>query len=75
MSFKLDIGDAKTKRTIHIESNSEIFLGKKIGDKISGESIKEVPDFKDYEFIITGASDKAGFPALNIVEGTGSQKD
>ncbi|MCX8194202.1 MAG: 30S ribosomal protein S6e [Candidatus Pacearchaeota archaeon] len=69
MPFKLDIGDPKTKRTVHIETNSDIFIGKKIGETINGSAIKEIPDLHDYEFVITGASDKAGFPALNIVEG------
>lgn len=70
MPFKLDIGDPKSKRTVHLETNSDEFIGKKIGETIGGSAIKEVPDFKDYEFIITGASDKAGFPALSFVEGT-----
>lgn len=74
MPFKLDIGDPKSKRTVHLDTTSEIFLGKKIGDKINGTEIKEVSDFSDYEFTITGASDKAGFPALNILEGTGRKR-
>ncbi|MEM4152713.1 MAG: S6e family ribosomal protein [Candidatus Pacearchaeota archaeon] len=74
MPFKLDIGDPKSKRTVHLETNSDAFIGKKIGEKISGSVIKEIPDFKDYEFIITGATDKAGFPALSIVEGTGRKR-
>lgn len=74
MQFKLDIGDPKSKRTVHLETNSNEFVGKKIGETIKGTVIKEVPDFRDYEFIITGASDKAGFPALSFVEGTGRKR-
>lgn len=71
MSFKLDIGDPKSKKTFHIETSSEIFIGKKIGDTVLGSKVKELPD--DYEFLITGASDSSGFPALAFVEG-GSKK-
>lgn len=74
MTFKLDIGDPKSKRTFHIETNSEAFLGKKLGETISGSVIKEFSDLKDYEFIITGATDKAGFPALSQVEGSGRKR-
>lgn len=74
MPIKLDIGDPKSKRTVHLETNSDDFFGKKIGDTIKGTAIKEISDFKDYEFIITGASDKAGFPALSIVEGVGRKR-
>ncbi|MGB9707720.1 MAG: S6e family ribosomal protein [Candidatus Pacearchaeota archaeon] len=74
MQFKLDIGDPKSNRTVHIETNSDAFIGKKIGDTLLGNVIKEIPDFKDYEFVITGASDKAGFPALSIVEGVGRKR-
>ncbi len=74
MPFKLDIGDPKSKRTVHLESSSDEFFGRKIGETIKGTAIKEVPDFRDYEFIITGASDKAGFPSLSIVEGSGRKR-
>ena len=72
MPFKLDIGDTKSKKTFHIETSSEAFVGKKIGDVIKGSLIKELPD--DYEFIITGATDNAGFPALAFIEGSGRKK-
>lgn len=72
--FKLDIGDPKSKQTVHMETASDAFIGRKLGDKISGSEIKEAPDFKDYEFVITGASDKAGFPALSRVEGIGRKR-
>ena len=74
MTFKLDIGDAKSKRTFHLETNSEAFMGKKINDIIEGKDISEFKDFVDYEFVISGASDNAGFPALAIVEGIGRKR-
>lgn len=74
MPFKLDIGDPKSKRTVHLDSSSDIFIGKKLGETVSGAAIHEISDLKDYEFVITGASDKAGFPALTQVEGIGRKR-
>ena len=73
MPFKLDIGN-KDGRTYHVETSSQAFLGKKIGDKIKGSEIKEFKDLEDYEFVITGASDNCGFPALKNVEGIGRKR-
>ena len=70
---KLDIGDSKTKRTYHLESAGD-FSGKKIGDKLEGKEIKENQQLGDYEFLITGLSDSAGFPSLAEVEGTGRKR-
>lgn len=74
MPFRLDIGDSKSKKTFHLETNSESFIGKKIGEKIEGKDISEHGDLKDYEFEITGMSDKAGFPGLKQVEGVGRKR-
>lgn len=71
MSYKIDIAvrEGKDKgRTFHIESESQAFVGMKIGDAVNGKEIK--PELAGYEFTITGASDKAGFPALQQIEGT-----
>lgn len=70
MVFKLDL--SYKGKTYHIDSESEVFIGKKIGDKISGEEIKK--ELEGAEFTITGASDKAGFPAYSKVEGTGLKR-
>ncbi|MBU2523029.1 MAG: 30S ribosomal protein S6e [Nanoarchaeota archaeon] len=70
MVFKLDL--SHKGKTHHIDSESEVFIGKKIGDKISGEEIKK--ELEGAEFTITGASDKAGFPAYSKVEGTGMKR-
>ena len=70
MVFKLDL--SHKGKTYHIDSESEVFIGKKIGDKISGEDIKK--KLEGAEFTITGASDKAGFPAYSKVEGTGLKR-
>lgn len=67
--FKINIADNKTKgKTFKVESNSESFVGLKIGDIIKGNEV--LPQLEDYEFVITGASDKAGFPALQNIEGS-----
>lgn len=72
--FKLDIGDPKSKKTFHLETAGEALIGKKLGDTIKGSDIPEHKDLVDYEFIITGAADKAGFPALIDVEGVGLKR-
>jgi len=70
MVFKLDL--SHKGKTYHMDSDSEVFVGKKIGDKVSGEEIKK--DLEGAEFTITGASDKAGFPSYSKVEGTGLKR-
>ena len=72
--FKLDIGDPKSKRTAHMETSSDVFLGRKIGDKIEGKDIPEVKDFGDYEFTISGASTKAGLPCRSDVDAAGLKR-
>ncbi|GIU68155.1 MAG: 30S ribosomal protein S6e [Candidatus Pacearchaeota archaeon] len=69
--FKINISD-KSGKTYKIETESESLIGKSLHDKVLGEEIG--PDFYGYEFEITGASDKAGFPSLEIVEGTGLKR-
>ncbi len=68
MVFKINISE-KSGKTFHTELESEAFFGKEIRGKISG--IEVSPDFAGYEFEIAGASDKAGFPAREDVEGIG----
>lgn len=67
MPFKFEIGDPKTKRTYHLESEAESLIGKTIGENVKGEEIK--PELAGSEFTITGFSDKAGFPGMKKVEG------
>lgn len=71
--FKINIADNKEKgKTFKTESNSESFVGLKIGDTIKGNDI--LPQLEGYEFVIVGASDKAGFPSLKEIEGTALRK-
>ena len=67
-TFKVVISDPKTARAYQIEisgDNSKVFLGKKIGDEIVGDTI----GFPGYVFKITGGTDKDGFPMNPTVEG------
>ena len=63
---KLNIGLKEGKSTA-IEADVGIFVGKKIGDKVHGNTI----DLDGYEFEITGGSDIAGFPMRKGIQGTG----
>ncbi len=74
MPIKLDIGSPAEKKTFHVESALEPFIGKKIGSVVKGANIKEFPDFADYEFEITGASNISGHPVLASVSGTGLKR-
>lgn len=68
--FKFDIGHKS--RTFHLEAEAESLIGMKLGETIKGEDVS--PELAGYEFVITGASDKSGFPALAGVEGPGIKR-
>lgn len=70
MEFKIVVNDVKTGKSYQKAINSEAFLGKKLGEKIEGNLI----GIKDYEFKITGGSDKAGFPMRKDIEIAGRKK-
>ncbi len=65
MAFKLNI--SQRGRSWKMELDSEALVGKKLGDKISGQDLSA--DLAGYELQITGASDIAGFPHKPDVEG------
>lgn len=65
MAFKFNISEKG--KTFHLESEAESLEGKTIGEKIKGEEIS--PELHGYELEISGASDKAGFPAFKEYEG------
>ncbi|RDD53822.1 MAG: 30S ribosomal protein S6e [Candidatus Korarchaeota archaeon NZ13-K] len=57
----LDIGDPGTGRTFHLKMPKEslrYFMGKRIGEEISGDPI----GLPGYTLMITGGTDKDGFP-------------
>lgn len=71
MPFKLNIAE-KNGKTFHLESEAEELVGKELHEKIQGSDIS--PELKGYEFEITGASDKAGFPSKKESPGIGLSK-
>lgn len=72
MAFKFEIGDPKSKKTFHLEAESEALMGKVIGDKVDGADIS--PQLHGFELEITGTSDKSGFPGSKKIEGTGIKR-
>jgi len=66
MTFKINISNKG--KTYKIETDSEALIGKKIGEKISGQDISS--DLKGYELEITGISDTSGHPGFKGLEGT-----
>ncbi|MBS3148020.1 30S ribosomal protein S6e [Candidatus Woesearchaeota archaeon] len=71
-TFKLVIGTkgGKCVQKDLAEPTSDLLLGKKVGDKVEGDSI----GFAGYEFQITGGSDYCGFPMRKDVEGPGRRR-
>ena len=71
MVFKLNISE-KTGKTFKLEAEAEELMGKSLHDKVNGAEIS--PELTGYEFEISGASDIAGLPALDIVDGVGLKR-
>ena len=69
--FKINISE-KSGKTYKLESESEELVGKALHDKVQGKEI--LLGLEGYELEITGASDKAGFTAMENVEGVGLKK-
>lgn len=71
--FKVNIGDPKSGKTVQkvvSGDHAQALLKKKIGEKVSGDSI----GFPGYEFEISGGSDFCGFPMRRDVRGTARKK-
>lgn len=65
MAFKINI--SSKGKTYKVETESEVLVGKKIGEKFKGEDVAS--DLKGYEFEITGTSDLSGIPGFKGLEG------
>ncbi len=65
MLFKINISDKG--KSIQLESESEVVVGKNIGETIKGEDVS--PDLEGYELKITGTSDNSGHPGFKGLEG------
>ena len=68
--FRITINDTKTGRSYNKTLDTDLFLGKRIKDKINGDDL----GLKGYELEITGGSDNAGFPMRYDLPGTGRKK-
>ena len=71
MPFKINLSE-KSGKTFKIEAEAEELIGKTLHDKVNGSDIS--PELQGYELEITGASDGAGFTAMENVEGIGLKK-
>jgi len=71
MVFKINISN-KEGKTYKLELESEELNGKELHDKIQGKEI--LPTLDGYELEITGASDKAGFTAMENVPSIGLKR-
>jgi small subunit ribosomal protein S6e len=66
-NFKIVVSDPKSRKAFQkeIEQKASGFMGKRIGDKVKGDSL----GIAGYEFEVTGGSDAQGFPMRRDVEG------
>jgi small subunit ribosomal protein S6e len=71
MAFKINISE-KTGKTYKIEVEENVLVDKKLHDTIEGSLLN--PELQDYEFEITGTSDKAGFTSMKGVPGIALKK-
>ena len=69
--FKFNIAD-KSGKTYKLELETEELMGKELHSKIPGKML--LADLNDYEFEITGTSDKSGFTSMIDVPGIGLKK-
>lgn len=70
MSFKVVISDPETGKSYQTEvkePETRRLIGLKIGDKIDGAIL----GLSGYELLITGGSDKDGFPMRKDISGSG----
>lgn len=72
MTYKIVIGakDGKSYQKELSAEESKVLAGKKLKDKIKGDEL----GFAGYEFLITGGSDKAGFPLRWDMPGSGRKR-
>jgi ribosomal protein S6E (S10) len=69
--FKFNISE-KSGKTFKLEAEAEELIGKSLHNKVNGLEIS--PELAGYEFEIAGASDIAGFPSMEGIEGIGLKK-
>jgi len=72
LEFKLNIGDQKGKCHTKIvrDAQANALIGLKLGAKVEGNVI----GLPSWEFVITGGSDRDGFPHRSSIEGASRRK-
>lgn len=70
MAYKMNI--SHNGKAVKVEADNEELIGTTIGSIIDGKQIS--PDFEGYELIVTGTSDKAGFPGISTIKGQALKK-
>ncbi|MFH1787938.1 MAG: 30S ribosomal protein S6e [Candidatus Altiarchaeota archaeon] len=73
MEVKAVVSDPKTGRSYQIElaeDKAKTLKGKKIGDEVDGTPL----GLTGYKLVVTGGSDKSGFPMRRGIHGTGRAK-
>ena len=68
--MKFVVSDPKSGKAYSAKSEDDLFVGKKIGDTVKLDEI----GLTGFEAVITGGSDKQGFPMNKSVHGTGRKK-
>ena len=71
MPFKVNI--SHKGKTLKLETESEVPVGKAIGEAINGKDISA--DLEGYELLIKGTSDISGFPGKQGLEGAGYHRE
>lgn len=64
--IKVVIGDKSGKSYQKVVENSDVLVGRKLGESIKGDLI----GLSGYEFTITGGSDYCGFPMRKEIKGS-----
>ena len=67
---KVVVNDVKVGKSYQKVLPENIFIGRKVGDKVTGDEI----GLEGYELEIAGASDNAGFPIRKDLSGVGRKQ-
>lgn len=70
MAYKINV--SHKGKAIKFETDNEELIGTTIGNTIDGKLISA--DLEGYELLVTGTSDKAGFPGLPEIKGQALKK-
>lgn len=64
------ISDPKTRKAYAVNTEKPVFIGKKLGEEVELSAI----NLKGYKGILTGGSDKDGFPMRKDLDSTSRRK-